>query len=167
MENLYAPWRSSYADSTDKTKDATATSQECVFCQFLQENDDEKNFILKRYEHCFVILNKYPYNPGHIMVLPLRHEKCLDNCNSETRTQIMEIINYCTKVVQKKLHAQGVNIGLNIGKASGAGIPSHLHWHVLPRWDGDTNFLPVMANVKIISADLKEIYESLLPFFAV
>ncbi len=165
MKNLYAPWRSSYAASTEDSKQEHAKKDDCVFCTQLQENNDEKYFILKRYTHCFVVLNKYPYNAGHLMVLPLVHEKQLDNLSAEARHEIMDATSHCVKVVEKVLKAEGINIGLNIGRASGAGIPSHLHMHILPRWNGDTNFLPTLADIKVVSFDLKEIFELLKPEF--
>lgn len=165
MKDLYAPWRQSYSCSDDSTKDEDATGAQCVFCKQLQDNDDAKNFILKRYSHCFVVLNKYPYNAGHLMVLPLEHQKNLAAISSQARNEIMETINVCCTVLEKELKAQGVNIGLNLGKASGAGIPSHFHWHVLPRWHGDTNFLPALADIKVISFDLQETFTLLKQHF--
>lgn len=165
MKNLYAPWRSSYAASTDDSKQEHTKKDECVFCAQLQENNDEKYFILKRYNHCFVVLNKYPYNAGHVMVLPLNHVKSLDSLHPDARHEMMDLTSTCVKIVQNVLKAEGVNIGLNIGKASGAGIPSHLHMHILPRWNGDTNFLPTLADIKVVSFDLKEIFELLKPEF--
>ncbi len=165
MKKLYAPWRDSYAGATDKTKEENAQSHECVFCEFITENNDEKNFILQRSAHCFVILNKYPYNAGHLMVLPLKHTKNLADLSKEARHEIIDVIDHCMTSVEKVLKAEGLNIGLNIGRASGAGIPSHMHWHILPRWNGDTNFLPALADVKVVSFDLKEIYDLLKPAF--
>lgn len=164
MLNLYAPWRSSYSHSTDKSKDEDITPDVCVFCLQLDEND-EKNFIIKRYKHCFVVLNKYPYNAGHLLVVPFNHHKDLAQLETAARTEIMEVITAATAILQKELKTHGINIGLNLGKASGAGIPSHLHFHVLPRWIGDTNFLPALANTKVVSSDLSELFQQLKPFF--
>lgn len=165
MKNLYAPWRSPYSSSDDIHKDAIASSNECVFCKCTQDKKDEDNFILKRYKHCFVILNKYPYNAGHIMVIPYEHVKRLANLSPEALNEIMLVIAQATTTIETQLKAEGVNIGLNLGSASGAGIPSHLHWHILPRWNGDTNFLPTLANTKVISFDLNEIYNLLKSAF--
>lgn len=165
MYNLYAPWRSSYSQSTDKSKDEGTDKKECVFCAQLEENDDAKNFILKRYTHCFVVLNKYPYNAGHVLVIPYAHHKNLADLESAARTEIMEVITSTTALLQKELKAHGINVGLNLGKASGAGIPSHLHFHVLPRWTGDTNFLPALADTKVVSLDLRELFNELKVFF--
>lgn len=165
MQALYAPWRSSYAGSNDSSRQEQTQKDECVFCTQLQENNDDKNFILKRYTHCFVVLNKYPYNAGHLMVLPLQHGKNLEGLSADVRHEMIDLTGHCVKVVEKVLKTEGVNIGLNIGKAAGAGIPSHLHMHIVPRWNGDTNFLPVLADVKVVSFDLKEIFERLKPEF--
>jgi ATP adenylyltransferase len=165
MHNLYAPWRSDYSQSTDKSKDESTGEQECIFCQQLAENSDTKNFILKRYTHCFVVLNKYPYNAGHALVIPYAHQKNLADLETVARTELMEVIASTTTLLQKELKAHGINIGLNLGKASGAGIPSHLHFHVLPRWMGDTNFLPTLANTKVVSLDLSQLFQELKAFF--
>jgi ATP adenylyltransferase len=161
MQDLYAPWRNPYAGSLNTAKQENVTSNECVFCLSIQADDDEKYFILKRYKYCFIILNKYPYNAGHLMVLPLAHEKELHNLSSHVRAEIMEAVSACIKIVEQTLKAEGVNVGLNLGRASGAGIPTHLHFHILPRWIGDTNFLPTLADTKVISFDLKDIYQQL------
>lgn len=163
MQILYAPWRSSYASSNDESKQEQTKKDECVFCTQLQDNNDEKYFILKRYKHCYIVLNKYPYNAGHLMVLPLNHEKSLESLSSDARHEMMDLTSQCVSIVERVLKTEGVNIGLNIGRASGAGIPSHLHMHILPRWHGDTNYLPALADVKVVSFDLKEIFDLLKP----
>ena len=146
-------------------KKENAKGDECTFCAQLVENNDQKNFILKRYTHCFVVLNKYPYNAGHLMVLPLMHEKSLDNLSPQARHEIIDATNFCIQTVEKILKTEGINIGLNLGRAAGAGIPSHLHMHILPRWHGDTNFLPALADIKVVSFDLNEIFQMLKPDF--
>lgn len=166
MKRLYAPWRESYAGSNDSSKQEGTSSDECIFCSFIHDkSNDEKNFILKRYAHCFVILNKYPYNAGHLMVIPNEHTKDLPQLSKATHHEISEVVTHCVDALEKILKSEGINIGLNIGRASGAGIPSHLHWHLVPRWNGDTNFLPALADVKVISFDLQEIFDLLKPEF--
>lgn len=165
MKDLYAPWRSPYSTSDASHKNAAAPSSDCVFCACAKDANDKENFILKRYTYCFAILNKYPYNAGHLMVIPYQHVKRLADLSSEAQNEIITIISRASDIVEKELKCQGINIGLNLGAASGAGIPSHLHWHILPRWDGDTNFLPALANTKVISFDLNELYQMLLPHF--
>jgi len=166
MKVLFAPWRNEYTESEARTKNDGITKDECVFCHQLRENNDEKYYILKRYSHCYVVLNKYPYNAGHILILPLKHVGSLNELSPETRAEIMELTNVCTQAVQDALKCDGVNIGMNLGKAAGAGIPSHLHMHVLPRWTGDTNFMPTLGNTKVISFNLDEIYQKLRPYFS-
>lgn len=165
MKNLYAPWRSPYSSSDASHKDAATPSSDCVFCDCIKQSNDEYNFILKRYTHCIAILNKYPYNAGHLMVIPLKHVKKLTEIPAEALNEMMTVITHASGIIEEQLKSEGINIGLNLGTASGAGIPSHLHWHVLPRWNGDTNFLPTLANTKVISFDLKEIYQLLAPHF--
>jgi ATP adenylyltransferase len=165
MKNLYAPWRSPYSSSDASHKGADTPTSDCVFCDCISQSSDEHNFILKRYTHCVAILNKYPYNAGHLMIIPNKHIKKLIDLSPEALNEIMAVITHATTIVEEQLKAEGINIGLNVGSASGAGIPSHLHWHVLPRWNGDTNFLPTLAATKVISFDLKEIYELLMSHF--
>ncbi len=165
MKILYAPWRSPYSASIDATKKEKAKSDECVFCNHANKKNDTKNFILARYKYCYAVLNKYPYNAGHLMVIPYDHVKDLQSLEQSARHEIMDATNTCIQIVQKKLECKGINVGLNLGSASGAGIPSHLHMHILPRWEGDTNFLPTLANTKVVSFDLKELYQKLLPAF--
>ena len=166
MENfLYAPWRRSYSESKEITKNENIAADDCVFCTFLQENDDEKNFILKRYKYCFVLMNKFPYNAGHVMILPLEHEAHINNLLPAVHQEMMELISACIKVIEGSLNAKNFNVGFNLGKIAGAGIPSHLHIHVLPRWQGDTNFLTSIGQTRVISFDLKEMYQLLKPYF--
>jgi ATP adenylyltransferase len=165
MKRLFSPWRSSYASSVQGTKDPNAKPHDCAFCCQLAENKDLKNHILIRYEHCYVVLNKYPYNAGHVLIIPFEHASQLSALPASARVEIMEAVNTSVLAVQTILGAQGVNVGLNLGRAAGAGIPAHLHWHVLPRWEGDTNFLPTLAQVKTISFDLQDMYNKLQPFF--
>ncbi|BDC35048.1 hydrolase [Candidatus Dependentiae bacterium Noda2021] len=165
MKRLYTPWRSSYASNVQSFKDPHATSDQCVFCCQLRTANDEKNHILRRYKHSYLVMNKFPYNAGHLLILPLEHVQSLDQLSPEARAEIMELTSAAVNVLQNAINAQGVNVGINLGRAAGAGIPSHLHVHVLPRWQGDTNFLPAIAHVKTISFDLDEIYHKLKPFF--
>jgi len=161
MKCIFAPWRSSYAGSQDQSKKTDTTSAQCVFCSQLQENKDKENFIIKRFKHSFVILNRYPYNAGHLLILPIKHRGSLNELSKSERSELMEITNQSIILLQKSFQNDGVNVGLNLGKSAGAGIPSHLHIHILPRWQGDTNFMPTIAETKIISFDLKKVYEQL------
>jgi ATP adenylyltransferase len=157
VEKIYAPWREKYV--TQKLENG------CVFCHQLKQNDDEKYFILKRFKHTFVIINLYPYNGGHLMVFPTAHKSTFDQCTQEERIELIETVNKCIVILQKELSPQGFNVGVNIGDAGGGGIPSHLHFHILPRWKGDTNFLPLLSDTKHVSVDLVKLYKRLKPHF--
>jgi|SaaInlLV_10m_DNA_2_1039722.scaffolds.fasta_scaffold00397_9 ATP adenylyltransferase len=161
MKKIYSPWRDEYVNDTAHKTSNEKQSKECVFCKHFKENHDEKNGILKRTKNCVVMVNKYPYNGGHIMALPLEHKATLKNLTPEVRAELMELVNESVIIIEKTLKPHGLNIGINIGKASGGGIPTHLHVHILPRWEGDTNFLPLLADTKQISVNLNEIYKKL------
>lgn len=163
MKCIYAPWRSHYTESTEQTKELKA--EECFFCVYLQQNEDEKNFILRRFAHTAVIFNRYPYNAGHLLVIPLEHIGHLEHLSSQARAELMEVTTAATTILQKTARPNGFNVGLNLGKAAGASIPTHLHMHVLPRWAGDTNFMPTLGETKVISFDLHKIYADLKPHF--
>ncbi len=162
MKNIYCPWRSKYTSKDVFTKEQKNKNEEdCIFCKMIKEDKDEKNCILKRNKNSFVMLNTYPYNAGHLMILPYVHKSELSDLSPETRAEIIEEVNSCVEALKKSLNPDGFNIGINLGKDSGAGIPSHLHVHIVPRWQGDTNFMPVIAETKQISFDLKEIYKKI------
>ena len=165
MKRMYAPWRSSYAKGTAQSKKVKTSAKECVFCTQLKKKKDAEHFILKRLKHCFIMLNKFPYNTGHLLIMPNSHTASLDKLTPAARAEIMEALTESAGVVKKALKAQGINIGLNQGKAAGAGIPSHLHFHLLPRWAGDTNFFPTLVDTKQISFDLNEMYQILKKAF--
>ena len=165
MKMLYAPWRSEYTSDTHEGKNEDASSENCVFCSQFASNQDIEHGIIKRFEHTVVIINKYPYNAGHVLLLPVAHIGSLDQLSPSVRAELMELTNASVTTVQKALKAEGVNVGINIGKAAGAGIPSHLHVHILPRWNGDTNYMPTIGQTKVISFDLATIYKTLVEAF--
>lgn len=162
MKKLYAPWRSSYV--TDR-EHKTSKEKSCVFCEKAKSLSDDKEYIIKRYPYCFVMLNTYPYNAGHVMIIPNKHVKDLTELSSEERIELMHALSETVTILNKTLTPDGINIGINLGKAAGAGIPKHLHIHVLPRWEGDTNFMPLLAETKQVSMDLNEIYQILKKAF--
>jgi len=165
MKRLFAPWRSGYAGDVSEKRTDYASARECVFCQQLEAGQDEKYQVIKRFEHCALIMNKFPYNAGHALLMPYAHVGNLEKLTPIVRADIMESLSISTTVMQKALKPDGVNIGINLGKAAGAGIPSHLHIHILPRWESDTNFMPTLAETKVISFDLNEIYKKLVEEF--
>lgn len=166
MKQLYSPWREDYTKSVAHSKDASATADQCVFCQHFKDDNDESNLIIKRFKHMIVMFNRFPYNAGHLLILPIKHVANLCDLSQEARIELIELTNHATNVVKEAFGCNGVNIGMNLGKAAGAGIPSHLHMHVLPRFNGDTNFLATLADTKAISFDLKKMYATLKPKFA-
>lgn len=161
MKRLYAPWREKYTLATAQSNDKQLSKEECIFCEQFGQNKDETYLILKRLKNTIIMLNKYPYNPGHILILPINHVARLDELSQESRAELMEQITICCSLVTTVLKAHGINVGLNLGKAAGAGLPSHLHMHVLPRYNGDTNFLPTLGDTKQISIDLQVIFKQL------
>jgi ATP adenylyltransferase len=165
MKNIYAPWRNGYIKETAHKSNKERLHNDCVFCDIFKKKNDEENFILKRLSNVAIVLNKYPYNGGHVMVLPLSHTAKLIDLSSEVQGEIMEAISLSMSVVEKTLKPQGFNVGLNQGPAGGGGIPTHLHFHVLPRWEGDTNYMPILANTKPIFIDLHEVYSTLKKAF--
>jgi len=159
MKHLYAPWRSNYVTNNSENK-------ECVFCLPAQTENDGHKFIIKRFNHCFVMLNLYPYNPGHLLVVPYEHTHSLTTLQPATRHEIIDVIAQSMTILEKIINAQGINVGANIGgQAAGGSIPDHVHMHVLPRFLGDTNFLVTLADTKQISANLAQIYTKLSTAF--
>lgn len=155
MERIWAPWRLKYVTGCDDKKDT------CIFCDHVKEQDHEKK-ILARGEHCFVVMNIFPYNNGHLMVAPYRHVSDLSQLNREEMYEILECLAEWTEILKSAMHCHGFNIGINLGRIAGAGIADHLHVHIVPRWDGDTNFMPVIADTKIIPQSLEECYDLLI-----
>jgi len=156
MENiLYAPWRTEYIQ--DKQIDG------CVFCHISEHADEDKELhVLYRDEHCFIVMNKYPYTPGHFMIIPHRHTDALEALESETWKHMSALAQKGVRLLKEGFNAQGVNIGMNLGKAGGAGIAEHIHLHLVPRWERDTNFLTSIAGTRVYSTDFEKIYERIL-----
>lgn len=164
-KKMYAPWRHNYINGTPNDP-SIPLKNNCIFCHEFEQNKDDEYFILKRFPQTIVMLNFYPYNAGHIMVLPIEHQGELTELAPSVRTELMEVTTQCLPILKKALDAQGFNIGINLGQAGGGGIPKHLHIHILPRWQGDTNFLETLGGVKVISSDLNKIYTNLKKHFA-
>ncbi|MFO8101144.1 MAG: HIT domain-containing protein [Dehalococcoidia bacterium] len=153
MEHLWAPWRIEYILSEKDT--------ECIFCKKPAEDKDRENLILYRAGKNVVMLNKYPYNPGHLMVAPYKHVAKLDELDNEDLLEHVQLISRCVEMLKEVMNPEGFNIGINLGKVAGAGIEEHIHTHVVPRWNGDTNFMPVMSDTRTISEALDATYERL------
>ncbi len=159
MENMWAPWRMQYITGETEKHDG------CVFCTLPEEKDDAKNLIVHRSLHCYVILNRFPYNNGHVMVIPYEHTSDILSLDDQTLADCQLTINKTVRALRNVFHPQGINLGMNMGQAAGAGIEEHIHYHLLPRWNGDTNFMPVISGVKVISEALNDTYEKLKAAF--
>ncbi len=155
MKKLYAPWRAEYV------KKAKSGENECIFCQKPSEDNDKENLILKRGDKNFIILNKFPYNPGHAMISPFRHEDSYEDLSKEEVVEQHELISIFLDAAKDVFNPDGFNIGTNLGKTAGAGIDDHIHIHVVPRWEGDNNFMPVISDTRVISQSLKSAFEEL------
>ena len=155
MKILWAPWRMAYI------KKFSEKDSGCFLCKAGSEKRDEENLVVFRGEHCFVIMNRYPYNNGHLLIAPYRHVGSITDLNEEESSEIMKLIKLSVEALRKEYRPDGFNVGLNLGKAAGAGLESHLHFHVVPRWVGDTNFMPVFSDTKVIPEDLRESWRRL------
>ena len=153
MKKIWAPWRSQFIYSRKR--------KGCIFCQGKNAKDDKKHFILERTELSFSMLNIFPYNNGHIMIAPKRHKASMKELNTDELTDLMLLLKKTLKALDKVLKPEGYNIGINEGKIAGAGFPGHVHIHIVPRWSGDTNFMPVLSHTKIISESLDSLYQRL------
>jgi ATP adenylyltransferase len=154
MDYLWTPWRYSYIASVDKTTG-------CVFCDLLRANDDERTLIVHRGEFNFIILNAYPYTSGHVMVVPYEHVDRLNLLSEAAANEMMALSRRLEQVLTETYHPGGVNLGMNIGKAAGAGIAGHIHMHVLPRWLADSNFMTVVGETRMLPETLNETYRRL------
>ncbi|KKR96090.1 MAG: Bis(5'-adenosyl)-triphosphatase [candidate division TM6 bacterium GW2011_GWE2_41_16] len=135
----------------------------CPFCNMFEQSNDRENFILKRYEHCAVLLNLHPYNTGHLLVVPYMHTGDLDALGIPARAEMFKLVNSMTKILYTTLNCDGINIGINLGDgAAGGSIPDHVHVHIVPRYKGDTNFLPITSNTRLITRDLNDVYDQLV-----
>lgn len=158
MKQFWSPWRIEYI--LGPKPDA------CVFCLPERTDEDEERLVLYRGRAVFVIMNKYPYNNGHLMVLPYRHVMHFCDLTQDEAYGLMTLLQHCTAIVQKCFSPHGVNIGMNLGEAAGAGIREHLHFHLVPRWNGDSSFMAVMDEVHVIPEHLHSTYGKLRPFFS-
>ena len=157
MKNLWAPWRKEFILSKKE--------ENCFFCEAIKDNQDRKNLVLYRGKECFCILNKYPYNNGHLMIAPKMHKDDLSKLNDSEMLELLTLSRDVKNILAKKLKPEGFNLGINFGKVAGAGVEDHIHVHLVPRWTGDTNFMPVIAETKVISQSLDDLYLELKECF--
>lgn len=157
MDILYAPWRAQYIWGGEECRKESG----CFFCVYPSLDDDEKHLIIARGTLCYVIMNKYPYNPGHLMVATYRHTADFAGLSKNETAELMSFCQTAQLVLAQIMAPQGFNLGMNLGKVAGAGVDDHLHMHVVPRWTGDTNFMPVLGEVRVISEALNSLYKRL------
>lgn len=156
MEHMWSPWRMDYIRGEKP--------QGCFLCQALAHQDqDREALVLNRATTSFIIMNRYPYNNGHLMVVPQRHVAQLEELSPEERAELFEEATRCVSALRKLMQPEGFNVGFNLGEAAGAGLKEHLHLHVVPRWKGDTNFMTSLGGTRVVPQDLPELYDLLLP----
>ncbi|MEJ7652190.1 MAG: HIT domain-containing protein [Chloroflexia bacterium] len=160
MQRLWSPWRSEYvgADEPDE--------RGCFFCNFAREQDDERNLVLLRGEFAFVVLNRYPYNSGHVMIAPYEHTSDFAGLSTDTTAETTSLLSRCLIALDRAYKPDGYNTGMNLGSAAGAGVADHLHQHVVPRWAGDVNFMPSLGDVKVMPELLRDTYQKLVEALA-
>jgi ATP adenylyltransferase len=154
MKIISAGWRMEYIENAD--------SSECIFCKQVKSGSDGDNFIVRRGKLAFVMMNLYPYTTGHLMVAPYRHTHCISDLTEDESCELMHLVSWSERILRHALKPHGFNIGMNIGKCAGAGYPGHIHMHVVPRWEGDANFMPVVSEVKVLPETLVDTYRKIL-----
>ncbi|NTW49282.1 MAG: HIT domain-containing protein [Chlorobiales bacterium] len=161
MDKMYSPWRSSYMESFKGDQPANKCPDgKSIFVDIPPEEDEER-FVIYRGKTSFIIMNLYPYNCGHLMVIPYKQTPNLSDLDDETKLEIMQLISLSIDALTKVMRPHGFNMGVNMGQVAGGSVDSHIHFHVVPRWDGDTNFLPVISDTKVISNDMRRAYKEL------
>ncbi|MGO8753492.1 MAG: HIT family protein [Thermoguttaceae bacterium] len=169
FEQLWAPWRLGYLQGEESTPltDGEAlqflpgADPECFVCQSAADDNDRRRLVIDRTGHSLTLLNRYPYNNGHLLVSPKRHQGRLDQLTAAELLDTAQTVARMIALLERVLHPAGFNVGLNLGLVAGAGLPGHLHWHIVPRWNGDTNFMPALAAVKVIPQSLESLWEAL------
>ncbi|HEV2198724.1 MAG TPA: HIT domain-containing protein [Bryobacteraceae bacterium] len=167
MDYLWSPWRYRYVTSTpqepsiDVASDRTSPGETCLFCRVAAQSDDRANYIVERAERNFVLLNRYPYAAGHLMIAPYEHVATLEDARRETLEELIRLSQRAEAVLRRVYRAGGLNLGFNIGECAGAGVAGHIHMHVLPRWHGDTSFITTTGETRVLPEDLETTFEKL------
>ncbi len=169
-EQLWAPWRLAYIQAAPNDTESPkpqgeflpGADQECFLCQGVADPDARSRHVVHRSPMCLTMLNRFPYNNGHLLVAPQLHRARLDELTPAEQSDVLQEVTRMVGLLEKVLSPEGFNVGLNLGKAAGAGLPGHLHWHIVPRWNGDTNFMPALAGVKVIPQALDALWEALV-----
>ncbi|MBI3914340.1 MAG: HIT domain-containing protein [Chloroflexi bacterium] len=159
MKRLWTPWRMAYLKAPKGSE-----TRECIFCEKLraEREKDRANLVLERGARAFIVINLYPYTNGHLMVAPFEHSGDLESLDADTQQEMMRLIGKSIRALRRVMNPQGFNVGANLGRAAGAGVEDHVHFHIVPRWNGDTNFMPVLAETRMISELLPDTYDKLL-----
>jgi ATP adenylyltransferase len=160
MDHLWTPWRFDYI------KNLKRPSEACVFCSILLESNDGQNFVLHRGTFSYAVLNLYPYTAGHTLIVANRHIAFLRDARNEELHEFLELAQRCEKALDAEYRPEGFNVGFNLGRAAGAGVENHLHMHILPRWTGDSNFVSVVSETRVLPEELPTTYQRLLPHFS-
>jgi ATP adenylyltransferase len=167
-EQIWAPWRLGYIVGNDGAPEAKPAGRvqpggdpDCFLCQCAPVGDDDVRCVVQRTPHSITVLNRYPYNNGHLLVSPHRHVARLDQLDTAEQLELSQAIARMIGLLEKVLKPEGFNVGLNLGRVAGAGLPGHLHWHIVPRWNGDTNFMPAIAGVRVIPQSLEALWHAL------
>lgn len=166
FERLWAPWRLSYIKGDEQPRAPQGklaflpgADPECFFCRGVADSADREHLIVHRGDHTFTLLNRYPYNNGHLLIAPRAHKARLENLEAGEQQELFTMIGRMTCLVERLMGAEGFNVGLNLGRVAGAGVPGHLHWHIVPRWSGDTNFMPTLAQTRVIPQSLDALWQ--------
>ena len=159
MERIWSPWRMAYIQAAKEQGEDGG----CIFCDLPAEGDDVRTMILARGELAFVIVNSFPYNPGHLMVAPFRHVGAFTSLEAAELADVDALVARSIRALEQEMEPHGYNLGMNLGRVAGAGIPDHVHWHLVPRWNGDTNFMPVVGQTRVLPELLEETYARLRP----
>jgi len=162
VERIWSPWRMAYIQAAKEQGDDGG----CIFCDLPAEGDDVRTMILARGELAFVIVNSFPYNPGHLMVAPFRHVGAFTSLEAAELADVDALVARSIRALEQEMEPHGYNLGMNLGRVAGAGIPDHVHWHLVPRWNGDTNFMPIVGQTRVLPELLEETYARLRPRFA-
>ena len=161
MERIWSPWRMAYIQAAKEQGEDGG----CIFCDLPAQGDDVRTMILARGELAFVIVNSFPYNPGHLMVAPFRHVGAFTSLEAAELADVDALVARSIRALEQEMEPHGYNLGMNLGRVAGAGIPDHVHWHLVPRWNGDTNFMPVVGQTRVLPELLEETYARLRPRF--
>lgn len=157
MEYLWTPWRMQYINSNHLCPE----NQGCVFCEAIKQPEAFENLVVKRGSQAYVVLNRFPYNNGHLLVVPYQHVSMLSELSAEIQHEMMDLANLSVTILKELYNAQGFNLGFNIGSAAGAGIAGHIHMHIIPRWNGDTNFISTIGQTRVLPEEMTETYNKL------